>query len=62
MPLVRLEVVVGPVRDPFQLSPVREREAVLDVDRPLRVVRELVGIVVARPEVVRPDPQVGEPA
>ena len=40
------EVEVAPVVDPLELLPA-EREAVLDVDRLLRVVRELVGGVLA---------------
>ena len=57
-----LQVEVGPVRDAFELTPVGEREPVLDVDRALRVVRELVRIVLADPEMVLAESEVGPPA
>ncbi len=59
---MRPEVEVGAVRDPFELPPVGEREPVLDIDRALGIVRELVGVVLADPEVILAEPQVGPPA
>jgi hypothetical protein len=60
--LVRLQVVVGAVRDPLELGPVGPGVRVLDVDRALRVVAELVGVVLAQAQVLGLDPEVEVPA
>ena len=51
---VALEVEVGAVRDALQLAPA-DGEPVLDVDRALRVVRQLLLGVLAEPEVLGAD-------
>ena len=50
------EVEIAAVVDALELLP-PEREAVFDVDRLLRVVRELVGRVLAEPQARRIDPE-----
>src|SRR3954469_4418906 len=57
---VRAEIEVAAVVDPFELLPA-EREAVLDVDSLLRVVGQLVGRVLARPQALSRDPVAGVP-
>ena len=60
---MRLQVEVGAVRDALQLAPLRalEAEPVLDVDGPLRVVRELLLRVLEVPQVVPGDAEAGVP-
>src|SRR5205823_2763437 len=57
------EVEIASVMDPLELLPA-ERKAVLDIDRLLRVVRQLVGGVLAESETSRRDavPRVPVPA
>src|SRR5262249_27316778 len=58
--LVLRQVVIAPVRDPFQLADA-EWEGVLDVGGRLRVKGEFVRLVVAEPQFVRPEPEVHVP-
>ena len=57
---MRGEVEVAAVRDALELRPA-DREEVLDVARPARVVRELVGVVRADPQVALADPVAAVP-
>ncbi len=58
---VLFEVEVAAVGDPLQLRPA-DREEVLDVAGPGRVVGELVGVVGADPQMVGAQAEVGVPA
>ena len=60
---MRLEVEVGAVRDALELAPLAalEPEAVLDVDGPLGVVRQLLGRVLVVAQVLPGDAEVGVP-
>jgi hypothetical protein len=58
---VRLEVEVGAVGDALELRPA-DREQVLDVGGPGRVVAELVGVVLAQAQVVGADAELLVPA
>ena len=55
------QVEVAAVGDPLELGPAH-REQVLDVGGRARVVRELVGAVLAQPQVVGADPELRVPA
>ena len=57
---VLLQVEIGPVGDAHELAPTH-RELVQDVDRPLRVMRELVSRVLVQPHVVGREPVRREP-
>ena len=58
---MRAQVEVAAVRDPLELRPA-DGEEVLDVARPARVVRELVGLVRPDTKVLLPDPEAEVPA
>ena len=55
------QIEVAPVGDPLELGPA-DREQVLDVAGRARVVRQLVGVVGPKPQVVGAQPERGPPA